>query len=156
MTHTPSAPDGGFWGWMAVIGCFMGNVIGDGVMYRWASAVTYLSIYLSIYISVCLSIYLPLGCWGCAKITVYASIPRRICGSIIRMSVYLSIYLFLGWWGCEKITVYASIPRRMCGSMVGTEQTVSNLQVSYNYIELLRFLNYDENERIDFRYKCKE
>jgi len=33
MTHTPTAPDGGFWGWMAVIGCFMGNVIGDGVMY---------------------------------------------------------------------------------------------------------------------------
>ena len=27
------APDGGFWGWMAVIACFMGNVIGDGVMY---------------------------------------------------------------------------------------------------------------------------
>jgi len=29
----PPAPDGGFWGWMAVIACFMGNVIGDGVMY---------------------------------------------------------------------------------------------------------------------------
>lgn len=29
----PVAPDGGFWGWMAVIACFMGNVIGDGVMY---------------------------------------------------------------------------------------------------------------------------
>jgi len=27
------APDGGFWGWVAVFGCFMGNVIGDGVMY---------------------------------------------------------------------------------------------------------------------------
>jgi len=27
------APDGGFWGWMAVLACFMGNVIGDGVMY---------------------------------------------------------------------------------------------------------------------------
>jgi MFS family permease len=27
------APDGGFWGWMAVFACFMGNVIGDGVMY---------------------------------------------------------------------------------------------------------------------------
>ena len=30
------APDGGFWGWMAVFACFMGNVIGDGVMYRYA------------------------------------------------------------------------------------------------------------------------
>ena len=29
------APDGGFWGWMAVVACFMGNLIGDGVMYRW-------------------------------------------------------------------------------------------------------------------------
>eukprot|EP00092_Neocalanus_flemingeri_P107362 GFUD01137806.1.p1 GENE.GFUD01137806.1~~GFUD01137806.1.p1 ORF type:complete len:506 (+),score=97.69 GFUD01137806.1:88-1605(+) len=29
----PVAPDGGFWGWMAVVACFMGNVIGDGVMY---------------------------------------------------------------------------------------------------------------------------
>jgi len=29
----PVAPDGGFWGYMAVFGCFMGNVIGDGVMY---------------------------------------------------------------------------------------------------------------------------
>jgi len=29
----PAAPDGGFWGWMAVIACFMGNLIGDGVMY---------------------------------------------------------------------------------------------------------------------------
>ena len=28
-----SAPDGGFWGWMAVFACFMGNLIGDGVMY---------------------------------------------------------------------------------------------------------------------------
>ena len=31
---TVVAPDGGFWGWMAVIACFMGNLIGDGVMYR--------------------------------------------------------------------------------------------------------------------------
>ena len=30
----PSAPDGGFWAYTAVLGCFMGNVIGDGVMYR--------------------------------------------------------------------------------------------------------------------------
>ena len=28
-----SAPDGGLWAWLAVFGCFMGNVIGDGVMY---------------------------------------------------------------------------------------------------------------------------
>ena len=28
-----SAPDGGKWAWLAVFGCFMGNVIGDGVMY---------------------------------------------------------------------------------------------------------------------------
>ena len=28
-----AAPDGGFWGWMAVFACFMGNLIGDGVMY---------------------------------------------------------------------------------------------------------------------------
>ena len=27
------APDGGVWAWLAVFGCFMGNVIGDGVMY---------------------------------------------------------------------------------------------------------------------------
>ena len=27
------APDGGLWGWLAVFGCFMGNLIGDGVMY---------------------------------------------------------------------------------------------------------------------------
>jgi len=31
--HDANAPDGGFWGWMAVFACFMGNVIGDGVMY---------------------------------------------------------------------------------------------------------------------------
>ena len=31
---TTVAPDGGFWGWMAVFACFMGNLIGDGVMYR--------------------------------------------------------------------------------------------------------------------------
>ena len=30
------APDGGLWGWLAVFGCFMGNLIGDGIMYRWA------------------------------------------------------------------------------------------------------------------------
>lgn len=30
---TTVAPDGGFWGWMAVFACFMGNLIGDGVMY---------------------------------------------------------------------------------------------------------------------------
>ena len=30
-----SGPDGGLWGWLAVLGCFMGNVIGDGLMYRW-------------------------------------------------------------------------------------------------------------------------
>ena len=30
------APDGGFWAWLAVFGCFMGNVIGDGVMYRYS------------------------------------------------------------------------------------------------------------------------
>jgi hypothetical protein len=40
----PPAPDGGFWGWMAVVACFMGNVIGDGVMYRYN--VSYISIYL--------------------------------------------------------------------------------------------------------------
>ena len=28
------APDGGLWGWLAVFGCFMGNLIGDGIMYR--------------------------------------------------------------------------------------------------------------------------
>ena len=33
----PAAPDGGFWAYMAVFGCFMGNVIGDGVMYRFPS-----------------------------------------------------------------------------------------------------------------------
>ena len=33
MTAAPVAPDGGFWGWMAVFACFMGNLIGDGVMY---------------------------------------------------------------------------------------------------------------------------
>ena len=27
------APDGGLWAWLAVFGCFMGNVIGDGAMY---------------------------------------------------------------------------------------------------------------------------
>ena len=30
---SPIAPDGGTWAWLAVFGCFMGNVIGDGVMY---------------------------------------------------------------------------------------------------------------------------
>jgi len=29
----PKSPDGGLWGWLAVVGCFMGNLIGDGVMY---------------------------------------------------------------------------------------------------------------------------
>jgi len=33
VSSASSAPDGGFWGWIAVLGCFMGNVIGDGVMY---------------------------------------------------------------------------------------------------------------------------
>jgi len=28
-----TAPDGGLWAWLAVVGCFMGNLIGDGVMY---------------------------------------------------------------------------------------------------------------------------
>lgn len=32
-TASPIAPDGGTWAWLAVFGCFMGNVIGDGVMY---------------------------------------------------------------------------------------------------------------------------
>lgn len=30
---TTKAPDGGMWAWFAVFACFMGNVIGDGVMY---------------------------------------------------------------------------------------------------------------------------
>jgi len=30
---TVKAPDGGFWAWMALLACFMGNLIGDGVMY---------------------------------------------------------------------------------------------------------------------------
>ena len=30
---TVVAPDGGLWGWLAVVGCFMGNLIGDGIMY---------------------------------------------------------------------------------------------------------------------------
>ncbi len=42
----PPAPDGGFWGWMAVVACFMGNVIGDGVMYRYN--MLYVFIYLII------------------------------------------------------------------------------------------------------------
>lgn len=29
----PPAPDGGFWAYTAVFACFMGNVIGDGIMY---------------------------------------------------------------------------------------------------------------------------
>ena len=33
---TVKAPDGGFWAWMALLACFMGNLIGDGVMYRFA------------------------------------------------------------------------------------------------------------------------
>ena len=33
MKEDHSAPDGGLWGWLAVFGCFMGNVIGDGAMY---------------------------------------------------------------------------------------------------------------------------
>jgi len=33
MGTTAPCPDGGFWGWIAVFACFMGNVIGDGVMY---------------------------------------------------------------------------------------------------------------------------
>ena len=37
----PTAPDGGFWGWMAVIACFMGNLIGDGVMYRWGECIQF-------------------------------------------------------------------------------------------------------------------
>lgn len=38
----PPAPDGGFWGWMAVIACFMGNVIGDGVMYSFGIFIPYI------------------------------------------------------------------------------------------------------------------
>ena len=33
MDESSTAPDGGLWAWLAVFGCFMGNVIGDGVMY---------------------------------------------------------------------------------------------------------------------------
>ena len=40
----PVAPDGGFWAYMAVFGCFMGNVIGDGVMYRSISASSMVSL----------------------------------------------------------------------------------------------------------------
>jgi len=39
------APDGGFWGWLAVFGCFMGNVIGDGVMYSFGIFIPYLKEY---------------------------------------------------------------------------------------------------------------
>ena len=35
-----SGPDGGLWGWLAVLGCFMGNVIGDGLMYRWGEVIS--------------------------------------------------------------------------------------------------------------------
>lgn len=38
----PPAPDGGFWGWMAVFACFMGNVIGDGVMYSFGVFIPYI------------------------------------------------------------------------------------------------------------------
>jgi len=31
--YPPPAPDGGFWAYTAVLACFMGNVIGDGIMY---------------------------------------------------------------------------------------------------------------------------
>jgi len=37
----PVAPDGGFWAYMAVFGCFMGNVIGDGVMYSFGIFMPY-------------------------------------------------------------------------------------------------------------------
>jgi len=40
-----SAPDGGFWGWLAVFGCFMGNLIGDGVMYSFGIFIPYLKEY---------------------------------------------------------------------------------------------------------------
>jgi len=33
MVEVYQAPDGGLWAWLAVFGCFMGNVIGDGAMY---------------------------------------------------------------------------------------------------------------------------
>jgi len=33
MATASAAPDGGMWAWLAVFACFMGNVIGDGVMY---------------------------------------------------------------------------------------------------------------------------
>jgi len=45
MRSSPPAPDGGFWGWMAVLGCFMGNVIGDGVMYSFGIFIPYLKDY---------------------------------------------------------------------------------------------------------------
>ena len=42
----PAAPDGGFWAYMAVFGCFMGNVIGDGVMYRFPSSLVLSFVYV--------------------------------------------------------------------------------------------------------------
>jgi len=45
MNRSPPAPDGGFWGWLAVFGCFMGNVIGDGVMYSFGIFIPYLKDY---------------------------------------------------------------------------------------------------------------
>jgi len=35
------APDGGLWGWLAVFGCFMGNLIGDGIMYSFGVFLPY-------------------------------------------------------------------------------------------------------------------
>jgi len=35
------APDGGLWGWLAVFACFMGNLIGDGIMYSFGVFLPY-------------------------------------------------------------------------------------------------------------------
>jgi len=44
----PVAPDGGFWAYMAVFGCFMGNVIGDGVMYSFGIFMPYFKCHFAV------------------------------------------------------------------------------------------------------------
>ena len=90
----PVAPDGGFWGWMAVIACFMGNVIGDGVMYRWG----------------CTHLVKPFFNFVCSVLEFFYQSSRNISNVAVERSQPSTLYrwesllLQVGYFGSVKFT----------------------------------------------------
>jgi len=80
MTSGPPAPDGGFWGWMAVVACFMGNLIGDGVMYSFGVFVPKFKEYFST---------------GSGEVSTVVSIQMGVCFGAGPIASYLTNRL--GW-----------------------------------------------------------